>query len=745
MKSNIKFYSFTVLIFITFNLGAQDCQKLIWSDEFDGIGLDLTKWSYDIGNGCPELCGWGNNEQQYYTDASENVSVGNGKLTITAKEDTLGGMLYSSARISTKHKADFRYGRIETSIKLPETKGLWAAFWMLSTDESFGDWPKSGEIDIMELLGHQPSQVLGTIHTGLPWTFISEAFSLPSEESFADTFHIFSLEWAADTIRWFVDDIQYHEVTSDSLHPWLPFQEDFHLILNVAVGGNLPGFPDETTVLPQTMEVDWIRVYSAPENLRIFGEQPVPGALSMTYHTFDITDANYNWTVPAGSSIVAGQGTNEIIVNWGCEAGDVLLELQTDCDTVVLHFTVNDFTEVTVDGVTTVIQNQTGIGYSIPEIDGGNYTWAIPGDAIIASGQGTPYILVDWGCAPGDIIVEGIGTCGDFSDTISVALENYGITGFAFVPENAEGQTYSIKTIPDASYAWSVPDDATIVSGQATNTITVDFGIQGGQVSVDVTNSCGTETYALEISINPAFIYCDFDGADLNWGVFGGSIFEKIPNPFPEGINLSNHVGKTRKDPGSQNWAGLYADLGGELDLVAKPLMHMKVYSENIGIVKFKIEDQSTGTEPIEMDLDLDITHEWVNLIWDFTGHPENTFDRIALFFDFGGVDTSYWYFDDVIGWSSEVLSTGQLTIPGIQVYPNPTSGNMTIDLKNIFPLNASFEVQVIDINGRVVLEDKKTITTGQFILNIENLPPGNYFLGLKSENTQYIKKIIKV
>jgi beta-glucanase (GH16 family) len=744
MKYFYVVFSFVVSAFISINLTAQECEKLIWSDEFDGDALDLSQWSYDIGNGCPELCGWGNNEQQYYSDANENIFVENGILTITAKEDTLGGMLYSSGKITTKHKADFRYGRIEASIKLPETQGLWPAFWMLSTEEKYGDWPKSGEIDIMELLGHQPNKVLGTIHTGLPWTYVVEEFTLSDGTSFADDFHKFSLEWATDTVRWFVDDILYHEVTSDSLDPWLPFQEDFHLIFNLAVGGNLPGFPDATTMLPQSMEVDWVRVYSTPADLRIFGEQPVVGATNMTYNTFDIADAQYNWTVPSGSSIVSGQGTNQITINWGCETGDVSLELQTDCGSEILIFEVVEFAELAINGETTVLQNQTALSYSVAEINGGNFSWTVPADATIVSGDGTANIVVDWGCSPGDVVVEGTGSCGTLSDTISVDLQSFGIAGFAFVQENAVGQVYAINAIPNVSYTWSVPPGATIVSGQGTNEIVADFGLQGGEVSVDLANSCGIETYAIAVSINPASIYCDFDGTELDWGVFGGAFFEKIPNPFQEGINLSDHIGKTRKDPGAQNWAGIYADLGGELDFDAKPLMHMKVFSENTGIVKFKIEDLTTGAEPIELDLDLEFTNEWVDLIWDFTGQPVGTFDRIALFFDFGETDTSYWYFDDVIGWSSEVSLTENLSDSKMLVYPNPASDNIYVDLNELLPVNTSFDLQIIEPGGSVVYRKFENTLTGPFDLEIQNLPPGNYFIQVKAENIQYIKHFVK-
>lgn len=742
---------FTKLLFCLVLVGfprllfTQNCEKLIWSDEFNGTSLDLSKWNYDLGNGCPDLCGWGNNEEQYYTDATDNVSVANGLLTITAKNDTLGGMAYSSGRITTKGKADFRYGRIEASIRLPETQGLWPAFWMLPTDNVYGEWPKSGEIDILELLGDKPHEVLGTIHTGLPWTFVSEIYELDSTVSFADTFHTFSLTWDMDTVRWFVDGNMYHEVVSDSLSPWPPFQEDFHLLLNVAVGGNLPGFTDSTTVLPQVMEVDWVRVYNSPERLVVRGEQPVEGETGMRYSTFAMDGATYTWTAPAGASIVSGQGTSAINLDWGCTPGDLLLEIQTDCDTVMLTYAVNQFAELDISGANTLAQNQGAATFSIPPVAGANYTWIVPGDAIIISGQATNEITVDWGCAGGEVIVEAAGTCTSLRDTFAVNLETYTLTGLAAVPANATGRKYSINDIPNATYVWTVPADASIIAGAGTSEITVDFGTQGGDVSVEVTNACGPITYVIAVRIDAAAIYCDFDGTDKDWGVFGGTVFEKVANPNPSGINTSNNVGQTRKDPGAQNWGGIFADLGGEMDLDANSFLHMKVYAELAGVVKFKVEDQTTGVAPVEIDVPHDSVDKWVTMIWDFTGHPAETYDRIALFFDFGDTDTSYWYFDDVIGRSSaSTVSVEKPIYNPIQVYPNPNNGKIQVDMKGLFLGTDAYDLQILGLNGQVFLQERKFANTQQFELDTQALPSGTYILRFLGKDLQYVKTIVK-
>jgi beta-glucanase (GH16 family) len=251
-----------------------DNYELVWSDEFDGNEIDQLKWSYDTADGCQfgqDLCGWGNNELQYYTTRSENSYIENGNLVIKAQREALGdrpmfgNREYTSARMVTKNKADWTYGRFDIRARCPIGQGLWPAIWMLPTDTVYGIWPKSGEIDIMEYLGHEPHEILGTIHYGNNgWRFDSQYYTKPdSLPSFHDEFHVFSAIWNEQCIQFMVDGKLYGQPNTKStvLPSAWPFDQDFHMILNIAVGGNLPGDPDATTQFPQTMEVDYVRVY----------------------------------------------------------------------------------------------------------------------------------------------------------------------------------------------------------------------------------------------------------------------------------------------------------------------------------------------------------------------------------------------------------------------------------------------------------------------------------------------------
>ena len=233
---------------------------LVWQDEFTTAGApNAALWNYNIGT---ESNGWGNNELQYYTNRSENIVVQNGMLKITAIKESYMGSAYTSARILTKGKYEKKYGRLEARIKMPDGKGLWPAFWMLGSDSDSVSWPQCGEIDIMEYLGSNPTTVFGTLH-GPGYSggaAISKNFTLPSNR-FDNDFHIFGIEWGENYINFYVDDVLFNQLTPAKVTGEWVFNKPFFIILNMAVGGNYPGSPNAETVFPQSMLIDYVRVY----------------------------------------------------------------------------------------------------------------------------------------------------------------------------------------------------------------------------------------------------------------------------------------------------------------------------------------------------------------------------------------------------------------------------------------------------------------------------------------------------
>jgi beta-glucanase (GH16 family) len=237
---------------------------LVWVDEFNSGSLDATAWTVEGGDGCPNVCGWGNNELEYYTGRPENLFFQDGKMIIEARKEIFSGKNYTSSKIVSRGKKVFKYGRMDIRAKLPKGKGIWPAIWMLPQSNVYGGWPTSGEIDIMEMVGHEANKTYGTLHfgPGPGSTQISRGYTLPGAGVFNDEFHVFSLEWKLDQIKIFVDGNLYSTVNkTDVGAATYPFNENFFFIINLAVGGNWPGNPDATTYLPQWLVVDYVRVY----------------------------------------------------------------------------------------------------------------------------------------------------------------------------------------------------------------------------------------------------------------------------------------------------------------------------------------------------------------------------------------------------------------------------------------------------------------------------------------------------
>ena len=232
---------------------------LFWNDEFDGSALDQSAWTFEIGDGCPNICGWGNNELEYYT--SQNSTVRDGLLTIEAREETIENRRYTSSRIITRDKVTFTYGRVDVRAKLPSGQGLWPAIWMLGQNISDVGWPASGEIDIMEMIGGSENTTHGTAH----WANGNGDRVLNGDErtinqGLDEAFHVYTVIWDENQIQWLLDDVAFHTLDIRGADK-SAFHRSFFMILNVAVGGDWPGSPNATTQFPTNMQVDYVRVF----------------------------------------------------------------------------------------------------------------------------------------------------------------------------------------------------------------------------------------------------------------------------------------------------------------------------------------------------------------------------------------------------------------------------------------------------------------------------------------------------
>ncbi len=313
------------------------CTTLVWSDEFDGTTLDQTKWAFALGRGCdqPSGCGFGNGEEQAYTNLPKNIAVAGGNLTITALFDNpQAGAAFSSAKIQTLGLKTFQYGKIESRMKLPSGQGAWPAFWMLAQSNN---WPFTGEVDIMEAKHRNPTQVMGTVHH-----YNGHTTGQVTTPDLSAAFHTYAIEWERDEIRWYFDGELYHRASPQTTGGAWPFNDTnnpFYLIFNLAVGGLGTPFTGNQAFnsadFPVNFQVDYVRVYSGTWNVEFTGDPFVyKGEENKIYAVSAIDGATYNWTTPAGVTIVSGQNTNQITVSFESIAvsGDIQVDVTSGCE-----------------------------------------------------------------------------------------------------------------------------------------------------------------------------------------------------------------------------------------------------------------------------------------------------------------------------------------------------------------------------------------------------------------------------
>ncbi len=727
-----------ILQFIVLSLPgilAGQCRVLLWEDDFSGTVIDTTHWNVVNDNS-----GGGNDELQFYTARDTNVFVRDGHLVIRALEEEYAGHQYTSGKITTRDIVDWRYGRFEAKIRLPEGQGIWPAFWMLPSQNVYGEWPNSGEIDIMELVGNEPNTIYGTLHYGPPWNYTNGMYSL-EEGTFSDTSHVFAVEWTADTIKWYVDDELYSLKTRASLvrsDQWKAFQERFYMILNLAVGGNWPGPPDETTTFPQTMEVDYVKVYGDPALQEII---PLDSAYAMAknvqYTMTDIPGAQFTWSVPEGCTITSGQGTHTIAVDWGCTPGNIeLMVTGVDCADQYYTCPVN-FAHLEIRGEEQTFPLDQQV-FIVPEFNQTAFTWSYPEDATLLNDAGDSLFL-EWGCSDGSVGIELQNSCGRVSDSLQVTIKEPKITGPTTVSENSLHIGYAISNIPKSTFDWTVPPGASIVRGQGDDSISVNFGSEDGNVAVNIQNVCYNSTYSIPIRITDTLLLADYETTFLEFFPFSSTSFEQVMNPAPDSVNPSEHVGKSFKS--EVTWSGIYTDLGYNLDLSTHKKFQLKVMGPKTGQVLLKLEDHDEDVTPYMQVFDtLTKINEWEELEFIFPGAPSGVFDRITLFFDFGSAAENTYYFDDLTLLPYGSSAAPSMVSDSFSLYPNPFRDIMRF----ILPGDESPEyITIYNMQGRIMYQ-QSLLQTGNNTLELNSLSPGIYLLMIHTHDKVFKNTIIK-
>jgi beta-glucanase (GH16 family) len=727
-KMNNRYRSFQIMLFPVLLavssslLNAQEFQ-LVWAEEFEGEPVDRTVWQFESGPS--------NDNVQYYTDRTENATVADGKLKITALKESYQGYEYTSAHLRTEKAFYWRYGRMEASIRLPGTPGFVPAFWMLPEEFRYGWWPNSGEIDIMEHPTNEVNMIYGTVHTGQYNLFMGplppQGGTLKVEDA-ESAFHLYAVEWTPEKIDFFVDDQKYYTFSNDggSTATW-PFDRPFYLILNLAVGGGWVGSPGETTVFPAVMEVDYVRVYQAPENMGIRGPASVTyGTLNTSYSMDELAGASYQWSVPGGATITSGQNTARITVDWGIFSGDVKVTVTAGSDsyreTLPVRVTSNILRNAGFE--TGVKYWRNAAGYPLKaEFTLENeeyYSGAHSVRTGVTDGSGNPWEVQL--SQPGISLVKGMeyhaglaarkGTSGGQISASVIDLSDFSLAGQSTINPGEDWTEYEFDFTP---------------SKNMNAAFNVDMGGQTGTYYLDDFILTTEELQAMNLVNNPDF----FNGEEgwnlttLSSGVADGSV-----SGGEYAVQISNG--------GSYAWDVHLGQSGLPVESGYEYTVSFDARANTPRQVTFLVgmdEDPWTvysDQEPVEVGTE--------RKTYSFTFPMSAPTDLQArLGFDIGG-DTAGLYFDNILlrkGDPVSNVSVLPLSLPslsGLLVYPQPAGGKVSF----IFDLGEKsiVSIQILSPDGRELGSvDGGYMGEGRHTLTYDTglLPPGTYLYSFRS------------
>lgn len=683
------------------------CPTPVWSDEFDGTSLDESKWNYQLGDGCDiSLCGWGNNELQYYK--KENITVSNGTLSITAKKERVRGSNYTSGRINTKGKGEWTYGRLEARIKLPAGGGLWPAFWMLPTDEVYGGWPQSGEIDIMEFVGHHPKEILGTIHYGDPYPDNQHQGNkyVLQEGTFPDAYHTYSIEWEPGEIRWLLDGVLFSTKRTEDISPYnWPFDQNFHFLLNVAVGGNLGGTVDDS-IFPAAMEVDWVRVYDSFLPYLTGSREVAYQATGTTYSIANLPATTFvDWTVPAGATIVSGQGTSSISVDWGSTGGLVVASYSTGCETQQLQVAVR-------------VEPPFSREFSFENFDE-------PATITFSSASGTLSEVIN----PAPNAVNGSALAGKY---IRDAASQYDVLA------------YNVQNITDASLYYDKQKKFYMDVYTAAPV--------GTQILLQLETSDATSTnypsgrhsrYVATVTQTNSWERLEFSPLDRPDASASASGVSKLLLLFAANTytgdtyhwdNLDSYTAETGTEGGNAApSATITSPADGSTFTTLDPIILTASASDSDGSisqVSFYVGTQLLGTDttaPYEAS---------------FTPGGNGTYSLTAVATDDAGASTTSAAVSITVKTSTKGGGGGKPSkriSSGLRIYPNPMQETLSIQLEDN---TSSGTVLIMDTAGRKV--GSTVLKNGQAALSVQHLPQGLYLLEIYTAEERLVERLIK-
>jgi|GEM_PF-2851132 len=639
---------------------------LAWSDEFDapaGTAPDPTKWGYELGDGTANgNPGWGNSELQYYTDSTDNAATdGDGNLVITTRpadgslQCYYGPCEYTSARLLSANKAEFAYGRIESRIQLPAGEdGLWPAFWSLGTDINRVGWPQTGEIDVMEYVSRIPDRVFGTIHG--PGYSGGESFGdILDVPDLTVGYHTYAIEWEPDLITWYVDDVPYFTANPADVAPnaWV-FNDPVFLLLNMAIGGNFGGAVSDQLTFPQSMKVDYVRVYQGPDTAERFQAPFVDDFTGWKKITVPFSDFTRSATQPAGAPD-DGLGLDQVwgygftLPAGGSTTGAVLLDQVRLIDTTVPTVTITD----DVDG--DVATGDVTFTFAFSEDVGTSFT---KDDVALTGGTKGVFTRVD--ATHATLVAKPPA---DATGTLEVSVAAGAFTDLAGNPSTSAAtaqQAYDTPPLPGGGFVISFDEAmAPVLTGFG--------GAEDSQVVVDPTDA-------------------------------------------------ANKVARVVKADGAQVWAGTTVSTEPGLTVPAIPfaagatVMTARVWSPDAGIpVRLKVENSAVGSTSVETEATTTVAGGWETLTFDFAdqvaGTPAldlaATYDRVSIFFDFGTAGSGKTYYLDDLTWPAPTfaISFDEATAPVLTGFGGAEDSQVVVD-----PTDAANKVaRVVKADGAQV------------------------------------------
>ncbi len=707
---------------------------LVWADEFEGNSIDPSVWLFESGPS--------NDNVQYYTDRTDNATLVDGKLKIIALKESYQGYNYTSAHIRTEQACSWRYGRMEASIKLPGTPGFVPAFWMLPVDAMYGWWPYSGEIDIMEHPTNEVTKIYGTVHTENynlfdgPFPPRGNTLDLPDAES---AFHLYAVEWSPENIDFFVDEQKYFTFENDkgSSATW-PFNQPFYIILNLAVGGGWVGTPDESSVFPAIMEVEYVRVYQDLKDMEIQGPEFVTyNTENVSYSLGEIEGASYQWSVPGGGEITSGQGSPQITVNWGLFGGNVKAEITTDQDTYLKTLPVRVFSNLLKNtGFEKGVKYwRSATGYPAKAritLDGEVFhggTFSIFTSVTDAGGNAWDVQL-----SQSDFVLQGgtkylasfMAKSGTAQDQISAAVinsSNFALAGQKLISPDESWGLYSFDFTP---------------SGSFTAAFNVDMGGHTGSYYLDDFVLTTRELMDLNLVKNPDF----FDGEEA-WTLTSHSA------AVAEGAVVEGEYAVSISNGGASPWDIHMGQSGLPVEHGFEYMVSFDAYADAPRQVTAIVgkNDEPWTVYSDEEAISLSTTRQTHSFTF---AMKEPTDLQSRLGFDIGGNDTRV-YFDNVllrkgdeVNISSDFYDTPAYSASSLRHYPNPVHAETSFYY--VLQEPAQVTLKVFNLNGQALETiDKGFRQKGEHVIrwDASELSAGIYLYQLLAGDRSEIRKLL--